>query len=151
MDFLALPLSVEKGRLNRESDVRRSIDSSLKLLISASRHSCVADPEYGFVFNNFRFNIFNENEGVVFDSKPQMTFDYETGMYNRKLSGKSQNVNTFAAELNETIRRYEIRLKDVNTSMIYQSDEKMVYITIKGVIASSGEDYSFSTTIKAWN
>lgn len=151
MDFLTLPLSVEKGRLNRESDVRRSIDSSLRLLISASRQSCVADPEYGFVFNNFRFNIFNENEGIIFDSKPQVTFDYETGMYNRKLSGKSQNVNTFAAELNETIRRYETRLKDVKTSMTYQRDEKMVYITVKGVISSSGEDYSFSTTIKAWN
>ena len=35
--------------------------------------------------------------------------------------------------------------------MTYQRDEKMVYITVKGVISSSGEDYSFSTTIKAWN
>lgn len=151
MSYLSLPLCIDNGRFSRENDLKRSIDANLALLISTPRHSCPADLDFGFVFNNFRFNIFNENEGVIFDSNPQLTFDYENGMYNRKISGKSQNVNTFAAELNAVIHRYEPRLTNVKTSMTYQRDEKMVYVIVKGNIASTDEDYSFSTTIKAWN
>lgn len=151
MSFLSLPLSIEKGCISRENDLKRSIDMNLAMLISTPKHSCPADLDYGFVFNNFRFNIFNENEGVVFDSNPQLTFDYENGMYNRKISGKSQNVNTFASELNAAIHKYEPRLGNVRTSMTYQRDEKIVYVNVKGNIISTGEEYSFSTTIKAWN
>lgn len=151
MDFLTIPLSVDNGRLKRESDIKRSIDSCIGMLISASKNSCVADADFGFVFNNFRFNIFNENEGVVFDSNPQMKLSYEAGMYNRKISGKSQNINTFAAELNNVIRQYETRLGDVRSSMTYQREEKKVYISVTGVILSTGEDYSFTTIINAWN
>lgn len=151
MSYLSLPLSIDKGGIRREDDLKRSIDMNLAMLISTPKHSCPADLDYGFVFNNFRFNIFNENEGVIFDSNPQLTFDYENGMYSRKISGKSQNINTFASELSIVINKYEPRLNNVKISMTYQRDEKIVYINVKGNIISTGEEYTFSTTIKAWN
>jgi len=137
--------------MTRQGDLKSSIDSNVGMLISTARYSCTADSDYGFAFNNFRFNIFNENEGVIFDSKPQVTMDYEQSMYNRKLSGKSQNVNTFAAELSSVITMYEPRLSDVRTSMTYIREEKNVFISVKGKIVGNGEDYDFSTNIKAWN
>lgn len=151
MDFLSLPLSVSQGKMVREEDTKRSIDTNVASIIMTPKFSCYADIEYGFVFNNFRFNIFNENEGVVFDSKPQMLYEYEKGMYDRKISGKSNNFNTFASELNLAISTYEPRLRDVKTSMVYRRDEKRVYITLSGTIISTGEPYNFTTTIKTWN
>lgn len=151
MDFLSLPLSVVKGKLSRERDMKRSIDSNLATMIAAARFSCVADPDYGFVFNNYRFNIFNENEGVIFDSKPQKTLPTERNIYNLKLSGKSLNVNTFAAEISRVVASYEPRLSDVKASMTYVREQKLVYVTVNGVIAETGEEYTFTTTVKVWN
>ena len=150
MKALALPLSIEKGGMRRVDNLRRSIDAHLAMLIVTPNLSCAADADYGFAFNNFRFNIFNENEGVVYDSKPDITCDYEVNMRNRKLSGKSQNENTFASELNRVVCQYETRLRDVQTSMTYVKSEKQVYVKIEGRIVETDEDYTFNTTIKAW-
>jgi len=151
MISISLPLCISGGRISLQSDIKTSIDSNVSVLVSATRRSCVADPNYGFVFNNFRFNIFNENEGVIFDSKPQVSLDYERNAYNLKLSGKSQNINTFAAELCKVISLYEPRLNNVKSSMTYIRNQRLVFIIIKGVIAETGEEYMFSTNVKAWN
>ena len=59
-------------------------------------------------------------------------------------------MNTFAAELKELIKQYEKRLDDVSATMTYIREERKIYITIKGVIISSKEDYVFTTVLRVW-
>ncbi len=68
MKSIAIPFRLVKGGLARTEDTRKAIDSALALLMSTPCLSSAADPEYGFVFNNLRFEIFDENEGVVYNS-----------------------------------------------------------------------------------
>lgn len=150
---ISLPLHVKKGKLASDTDLKHSIDAFLSLLIATPKLSCVSNPDFGFIFNNLRFEILNENEGVVYNSS---STDYELGseatdIYDKKISGSSKSLNTFAAELKNTISRYETRLKDVSTTMTYVRDERLIYITVKASVRDTNEKYRFNTTIKVWN
>ena len=68
MTNISIPLQLTPKGLQREENLKRSIDTNLYLIITTERFSSPADPMFGFVFNNLRFEMFNENEGVVFDS-----------------------------------------------------------------------------------
>ena len=59
-------------------------------------------------------------------------------------------MNTFAAELKEAVKQYEKRLEDVSVTMTYIREERIIYITIKGVISSTKEDYVFTNTLRVW-
>lgn len=148
---IRLPLEIEKERLADAGDLKKSIDSFLELLLGTSRHSSPADPFFGFVFNNMRFEIFNEEEGVVLNSDRTEYTENNSMLYEKKLSGSSRNINTFASELCDTIMIYEHRLKDVNVSMTYRRGDKRISIIIKGSIALTQQDYLYSTSIKVWN
>lgn len=150
MSYLSIPLQVVKTGLARQDSIKKSLDESIYLLVTTPRFHNVADPNFGFVFNNMRFEIFDEHEGVIYNSNDTI---YETGtpeIYNMKISGSSKNMNTFAAELKEVVKQYEKRLEDVSVTMTYIREEKNIYITIKGVIASSKEDYVFTTILRVW-
>ncbi len=150
MSYLSIPLQVVKTGLARQDSIKKSLDESIYLLVTTPRFHNVADPNFGFVFNNMRFEIFDEHEGVIYNSNDTI---YETGIpeiYNMKISGSSKNMNTFAAELKEVVKQYEKRLEDVSVTMTYIREEKKIYITIKGVIASSKEDYVFTTILRIW-
>ena len=137
--------------LQREESLKRSIDTNLYLIITTERFSSPADPMFGFVFNNLRFEMFNENEGVVFDSGDTETMSNIQGAYDKKISGSSKSINTFASELKTVISKYEERLEKVSVSMTYIREERQIYITVKGVIVSTKEDYIYDQIIKVWN
>ncbi len=137
--------------LQRDDDLKRSIDANVYLIITTERFSTPADPQFGFVFNNLRFEMFNENEGVVFDSGDTDTMSNIQGAYDKKISGSSKSINTFAAELKTAITKYENRLERISVSMTYIREERLIYITVKGVIVSTKEDYIYDQTIKVWN
>jgi predicted component of type VI protein secretion system len=73
------------------------------------------------------------------------------GVYDKKISGSSRSINTFAAELKAAIVQYEQRLDKVSVSMTYIREERKIYITVKGTIVSTGEDYTYNQTIRVWN
>ena len=151
MGSISIPLRIEKGVLGRTEDPKSAIDSALALLMTTPRYSSVADPQYGFVFNNMRFEIFNENEGVVYNSSGTQGFlEGEAGLYDKKISGSSNNLNTFAAELKQTIEAYEKRLQDVSVSMTYIREERKIYVTVKGTIRESGAAYQYLSIINVW-
>ena len=131
--------------------MKKSIDASITLILSTPLFSTPADPQFGFVFNNLRFEMFNENEGVVYDSGDTDYMDGLQGIYDKKISGSSKSVNTFASELKDSVIKYEPRLEDVAVSMTYIREERQIYITIKGVIASIKENYVYKQTIRVWN
>lgn len=148
---ISIPLQLTAKGLQRDDDLKRSIDANVYLIITTERFSTPADPQFGFVFNNLRFEMFNENEGVVFDSGDTDTMSNIQGAYDKKISGSSKSINTFAAELKTAITKYENRLERISVSMTYIREERLIYITVKGVIVSTKEDYICDQTIKVWN
>ena len=145
MSSIAIPLRIRKGGLVRTQGTKEAIDEALALLIGTPCNSSPADPAYGFVFNNLRFESLNENEGVVYNSAGR-----GGGLYEMKVSGSSNNLNTFAAELKRTIQVYEKRLTDVAVTMTYMREERRIYITVRGKIAESGEKYQYISIINVW-
>jgi len=152
MDHINIPLQITKRGLDRATTVKQSIDEWLAVLLGTPCYSSAADPQFGFVFNNMRFEIFNEGEGVIYNSSDSPSiFEGQEGLYDKKITGSSKNLNTFAAELKATIAKYERRLSDVSVSMTYVREERRIYITVKGVIKSTETDYQYSTTMNVWN
>ncbi len=152
MRNIVIPMDIGPKGLNVTKDPKQAIDQMLTLLLGTPCYSSVADPQFGFVFNNMRFEIFNENEGVVYNSSESTSiFEGQEGLYNKKITGSSKNLNTFAAELKDTIMRYEKRLKDVTVSMTYVREERKIYVTVKGVIIETEADYLYTTTLNVWN
>ena len=151
MKSVNIPLQIVRHELLKAEDHRQAIDQSLGMLLTTPCYSSVADPQYGFIFNNLRFEIFNEHEGVVYNSSESADiFEGKAGLYDKKISGTSKNLNTFAAELKHTIATYERRLSNVSVSMTYIREERKIYITIKGVITDLQTEYQYSTTINVW-
>ena len=90
MKSIVIPFQIGKGVLFRTDNPKKAIDSALALLMSTPCFSCVADPEFGFIFNNLRFEIFNENEGVVYNSSGrERLLEGHEGLYEKKISGSS--------------------------------------------------------------
>ena len=150
MPFLSIPLQVKKKGFAREKSLKKSLDESLYMLLTTPRYNNMSDPEYGFIFNNMRFEIFDEHEGVIYNSGDTI---YDRGIkdvYNKKISGSSKNMNTFAAELKEVVKNYEKRLSDVAVTMTYIREERLIYVTIKGVIIQTKEAYVFTSTLRVW-
>lgn len=148
---LAIPIQINSKGFVREERLNTSIDESLALLMSTPCFSSAADPQYGFIFNNLRFEIFNESEGVVYNSSNfPYIFEGPDGLYSKKITGSSKNLNTFASELRDTISKYEKRLKDVNVIMTYIREEQKIHVTVKGVIVTTNENYQYKTIINVW-
>lgn len=141
-----IPLGVQKGRLWKAQDVKTSIDSYIELLMTTPEGGCVSDPEFGFIFNNLRFEIFDENEGVVLNSDLE-----HSAIYEKKISGSSRNINTFAVELKRLIEKYEKRLSDVLVTMSYIREHRKIYITVRGTIIETKAEYKYQTTLNVWN
>lgn len=140
-----IPLQINSGVLATYTDVKESIDAHVDLLLTTPVGSCVSDPNFGFILNNLRFEIFNENEGVVLNAD-----DDPSELYEKKVSGSSRNVNTFAIELKQLIEHYEPRLEDVLVTMSYVREHRKIYITIKGVIIETQTNYQYQTSIRIW-
>ena len=142
MDNLISPLDIIGGSIMRTDNVKESIDSFLEILLTSACGDCSIDPEFGF--------IFNEREGTIFNSTSTDSRE-EEDLYNKKISGNSKNVNTFATELRQVIMKYEERLTEVQATMSYVREERKIYITVTGIIVDTREKYKYDTTIKVWS
>lgn len=144
--MLSIPLQLTDQGFLLEERLDKSIDKAISMLLETPCYSCAADPQYGFVFKNLRFEMFNENEGTVYDSLNKS----DRGLYAKKVSGSSKNISTFALELQKAITTYEPRLSDVVVTMTYIREEKLVYVSIKGTILATSTPYQYQTTIRIW-
>ena len=147
--MITIPLKITRKGFERCSDVAKSIDMALSLLLQTPCYGCVADPKYGFVFKNLRFEILNENEGTVYDSRGETT-EVMRRIYKRKVSGTSKDSNTFAAALKDAVARYEKRLSNISVSMTYIREERIIYVSVKGIITATGTFYQYNTQIRIW-
>lgn len=150
MKSLSLPLTIGKKGLEQNENQKKSIDQMVSLLLSSAKGSCVADPDFGFIFNNMRFENINENEGVVYNNG-EHTEANDLDVYEKKVSGTSKNLNTFAAEMSNEIGQYEKRLKDVVVNMTYVREQRKIIVTVLGTIKETNESYKYTTLMKVWN
>lgn len=146
---IMLPLQVEGGKLLHASDTKAAVDAFIELLLTTPCHSCVADPDFGFIFNNLRFEIFNEKEGVIYNAAEKE--DTQSGLYDKKVSGTSKSINTFAVELKNAIEQYEKRLSDVSVTMAYVKNLKKIHVNVEGVLVEDNTAYQYTTSINVWN
>ena len=143
---IRIPLMVDKNRLDKDGHLKTSIDSYIELLLTTPEGGCLSDPEFGFIFNNLRFEIFDENEGVVLNTDVD-----RSAIYEKKISGSSRNVNTFAVELKRQIEKYEQRLSEVIVTMSYIREHRKIYITVRGTIVETQSEYQYQTSLNVWN
>ena len=142
--FLKYPLNITSGRIERTDSLKESLDASMKLIVETPLRESIGSPSFGFVFNNPRFEIFNESEGLIHSCT-------EDALHEKKLSGSSKNMNTFAADLKQAIARYEPRLANVKVAMTYIREEKKIHFNIRADILPDMTEYQYTTSIKAWN
>ena len=146
---ILLPLNVTNGELIRTPDTKIAINAFIELLLTTPCQSCISDPQFGFIFNNLKFEIFNENEGVIYNSGNNEEF--YTEIYSKKVSGTSKSINTFATELKRAIEQYEKRLSNVSVTMTYMKKMKKININIEGIITETNQAYQYTTSIDIWN
>ncbi len=149
MGNLVSPLEIVRGNILRTDNLKESIDAFLEILLTSACGDCCIDPEFGFIFNNMRFEIFNERDGTIYNSLSNDE-DIED-LYTKKVSGNSKNINTFATDLKEVIQKYEYRLSDVSATMSYVRDERKIYVMVTGIITDIQEKYKYETTLKIWS
>lgn len=145
---ILLPLQIEKGQLTRAKNLKEAIDTFIELLLTTPCQSCIADRQFGFIFNNLKFEIFNENEGVIYNSA---TKEEDLGLYDKKVSGSSKSINTFAIELKKAIETYEKRLTNVSVTMSYIKNLKKIHVNIEGIFQETNETYKYTTSLNIWN
>lgn len=150
MKFFTTPLQLTDGKLMRASALKESIDTSLTLLLNTPLGSYVCDPNYGFAFTGLRFENFDENSGTVF-TPANMERGEDRSVYEKKISGSSKNLQTFAADLNSAVKKYEPRLKDTTCVMTYIRDSRQIVITVRGTIVMTDAPYLYKRIIKVWN
>ena len=146
--YITIPFTIQRTGIQKVADEKESIRDFLDLLVSTPHGGCAADPEFGFIFKNFRFENFNEDKGVLYSSNP----DKELTVYRKhKIHGRSVNVNTFAYDLKKSIECYEPRLRQVKVNMEYKTIEKMVVLNISGLVGEKiTEKFEHQIKIHVW-
>lgn len=148
---IKIPLSINVGTLQRNEDLENSINDSLELLLNTPLGSCAADINYGFVFNNMAFENFNENDGTIFNTQPKRDgFGEHFGLYDKKISGSSKNISTFAADLRDAILKYERRIENPSVVMTYMRGERSIHVLVKGQIPALEKKYEHEFIYKLW-
>ena len=142
-----------------ESGIKASIDHFLKLLISSNKYDSIADEDFGFCLEDFRYEGFSseqakflEREGIVRDKSENTSLaDIKSPLYAKRLVGNSKNADTFARELKMSIERYEKRLKEVAVNMDFQKNARIIHIIITGKIDNaSNTQYYNEFNVEVW-
>ncbi|MBQ5997199.1 MAG: hypothetical protein IJL64_04955 [Bacteroidales bacterium] len=157
--FIKHPFRISYPMVESGNDkTKQSIDAFLDMLIASNKFCCIADPDFGFALEDFRFESFSVERAKFFETvqnklnpkENTQLFDIKNPLYDKKIIGDSRTSDTFATELKHTIERYEKRLKDVSVSMDFQSRGKIIHITVSGKINDETHAfyyYEFNTVV----
>lgn len=143
----------------KQIEVKKSIDAFLNVLISSNKTDCIADDEFGFCLEDFRYEAFSSERAKFLEVKSipkdpmenTMLREINSPLYARRLVGNSKNPDTFARELKASIERYEKRLKDVNVTMDLQKHGRIIHIVVTGKIDdSTNAFYYYENNVDVW-
>ena len=116
---------------NVTGNIKESIDNFIELLVVSPCGSLKSDYDFGFIFQNFRFENNDANEQIN----------------SKKLYGESVNKNNFAYDLKQVIEQYETRLKNVKVNMNWEPKIKKISLDIAGKYEEGYEEKSYSKNI----
>lgn len=142
-----------------DTKVKGSIDAFLKLLISSNKYDSIADEDFGFCLEDFRYEAFSSDQAkfLEIDVAPNdptentKLYEIKSPLYTKRLIGNSKNADTFARELKKSIERYERRLKDVTVNMDFQKNARIIHIIITGIINNvSNTQYYNEFNVEVW-
>lgn len=134
--FTSIPFSISKTcTITQEKDEAEHIRSFLNLIVNSSLGSCECDPDFGFVFKNYRFENIDESKEMLMSYGES---EFASPIRKHKIHGDSSesNQSTFANDLYLAISKYEPRLRNVDVNMKYYGPEKMVVLLITGSIGN---------------
>lgn len=141
--FIRNPLQLRYPIVDLDnSQLKASIDAFLQLLIASNKYDSIADQEFGFCLEDFRFEGFSTEKAKFLDQST-MVLDADentelgeirTPLYLKRLVGNSKNADTFARELKMSIERYERRLREVQVNMDFQKNGSLIHIIVTGKI-----------------
>lgn len=142
-----------------DTKVKESIDAFLKLLISSNKYDSIADEDFGFCLEDFRYEAFSSDQAKFLEIDVAPTdptentklYEIKSPLYTKRLIGNSKNADTFARELKKSIERYERRLKDVTVNMDFQKNARIIHIIITGIIDNvSNTQYYNEFNVEVW-
>ena len=116
---------------NVTGNIKESIDNFIELLVVSPCGSLKSDYDFGFIFQNFRFENNDANEQIN----------------SKKLFGESVNKNNYAFDLKQTIEQFETRLKNVKVNMNWEPKIKKISFDISGKYEEGYEEKSYSKNI----
>jgi len=155
--FIKIPFQINNGTVEIEKDIILSINSFIELIISSTLGSFKPENDFGFIFQNYRFENFDENSGTIMNKKWDKVNGREIvstrldANYTKKISDTSRNSNSFAFELKRTIEKYEQRLKNIYVDMKYDSAQEVVTLLITGRLNNVKEnDYKHTISFQVW-
>lgn len=158
--FIRNPLQLRYPIVNLDdSQTKASIDAFLRLLIASNKYDSIADEEFGFCLEDFRFEGFSidraeflQQKNVVLDKSENTELAaIRNSLYSKRLVGTSKNSDTFARELKKSIERYERRLRDVQVSMDFQKNGNIIHIIVTGKINNAANTIYYNEfNIDVW-
>lgn len=123
-----------------DSRMKESIDSFIQLLIRSNKYDSIADDDFGFCLEDFRYESFSSEVGEFLVSHPVARDKDENvhlseitnPLYAKKLIGNSKRPDTFARELKFSIEKYERRLREVAVNMDFQKNGRIIHVIVTG-------------------
>ena len=141
--FIRNPLQLRYPIVDLDnSQMKASIDAFLRLLIASNKYDSIADQDFGFCLEDFRFEAFSPERGEFLQQRGVLRDKSEntelsgilSPLYSKRLIGTSKTADTFARELKKTIERYERRLRDVQVNSDFQKNGRILHIIVTGKI-----------------
>jgi len=117
-----------------EKNIEKSITNFITLLVNSPNGSFKPDFSFGFSLKNYRF----ENT------------DSEDKINQRKIEGKSDNVNNYAIDLKEAIKRFETRLQYPEVRIDFDKKQSEVTIYISGILTNTKKEYNQEIKFYIW-
>lgn len=150
MMIMNLTTPILLNRTNEYTDdMKKSVDSFMALLLSSKKHSCIADDDFGFIFENLRYENIDPNRGLFIDNENNTIL--RSSIYDKKINGTGKNANSFAKEIKNSIEKYEKRLENVEISIDFQQKGKIVCIMVNGILCDHrNTPYSYEFKINIW-
>ena len=138
MDSIKIPIELTRRFFEKNAIVNTetSIDNIIDLIVTSPNGSFRADYNFGFAFQNTRFQNGDENDQIE----------------EKKISGDSINKDSYASELKSAIEAYELRLKNIRVKMGYNPENKNVSLDISGMYEEgySEKRYRKNITFYIW-
>lgn len=143
--YIKIPFQIVSGCVEQEEDLKKSVDSFIDLLVSTQFGQFKADPDFGFIFKNHRFENFDEKKGTI------ATRNENEQLKELKIEGTSKNPMNFANALKRNIEEYEKRLLVKEVVMEYDKKRHNIKLLISGALRAERQiPYSHEINFYVW-